>query len=256
MCSRNKYGILDKCYGEGDLELYCGNTDLIVEGWQSSPLLSLREAARCLNGNQGCTYNCGSGCKGKRCICQQKSVACSSKCHSGKPCGNTSQHKQNIRSKTEPPAKKRKKESIEIVAIISSDEEDEVVPLDMQTWIAELDLNQKDKTELETGEWLSDKHIIAAQNLLGKQFRHIGSLQPPFLEQLNQYKSITSNGVQIVNENNNHWLCVSTISSPPNSIDLYNSLPRKLSYHLSKQCGLLLQSKEKKIVLRSIHRRQ
>ena len=74
-----------------------------------------------------------------------------------KPFGNTSQHKQNIRSKTEPPAKKRKKESIEIVAIISSDEEDEVVPLDMQTWIAELDLNQKDKTELETGGWLSDK---------------------------------------------------------------------------------------------------
>ena len=76
---RCEYGVLKKCYGEGDMELYSGKLELIVEGWQSAPLLSLREAARLLNPHNafhGSTCNCKSGCTGRKCTCRQKSAPC------------------------------------------------------------------------------------------------------------------------------------------------------------------------------------
>ena len=88
---RCKHGVLDKCYGEGDMEPYSGKLDLRVEDWQSSPLLSLREAARLLypqNAFHGGTCNCKSGCKGRRCACRQKCAPCSKKCHNGTACEN------------------------------------------------------------------------------------------------------------------------------------------------------------------------
>ena len=246
------------------MELYSGKMDLAVEGWLSSPLVSLREAARLLNPQnafQGGICNCKSGCKGKMCICQQKNALCSTKCHSGIVCKNSSmqdcvsikRRKDDLKSQTEPPTKKKKIEPSEIVELSSSEEEIEELPFALQSWLPNLNLSQKDKLELNNDEWLSDTHISAAQQLLNKQFKHIGSLQHSFLEQMNQFKPITSNGVQIINENQNHWICLSTTLSPPNTIDVYNSLPRRISAHVAKQCGLLLKSNQKKIILRSMH---
>ncbi len=42
---RCQHGVLDKCYGEGDLEIYGGKLDFMVKGWIAVPSLSLREAA-------------------------------------------------------------------------------------------------------------------------------------------------------------------------------------------------------------------
>ncbi len=62
---RSKHGVLKNCYGEGDMELYEGKLDLSVDGWQSSPVLSLREAAALLNPKnvfQAGRCNCQLGC--------------------------------------------------------------------------------------------------------------------------------------------------------------------------------------------------
>ena len=253
------------------MELYSGKLELIVEGWQSAPLLSLREAARLLNPHNafhGSTCNCKSGCTGRKCTCRQKSAPCSSKCHHGTACENC----PSLDSKSHPKKrmnvvddecceaqqKKRKIEPNEVVDVDTSDKEDEQsYSLSSQSWLPDLHLNQEDKLILETRQWLSDKHIIAAQELLSKQFPHVQGLQLPFLEQRDQFKAMPPIGVQILNENNKHWLCVSTMSSLPDTIDIYDSLRMKrISTHVIKQCSLLLNSQEKTIFLRAMQAQQ
>ncbi len=281
---RCQHGVLDKCYGEGDLEIYGGKLDFMVKGWKAVPSLSLREAARYLNGALGSTCNCLQGCKGKKCVCFKKNMLCSSKCHAGTKCSNIQRNseesidfkrkielpksfnkKENKRkpvmeSPMEPPSKKIKIEDTKLkppknqikIGDITNVKEKEVVPMNDQSWIQEL-LSQKELTELISGKWLSDSHIIAAQKLLQRQFKLISGLQPPYLEQHNQFKKITTNGVQVINENSNHWVCVSTIGSLPNTIDVYNSMTKsKISAHIMKQCGELLRSKRKHVTIRSM----
>ena len=77
----------------------------------------------------------------------------------------------NLKSQTEPPTKKKKIEPSEIVELSSSEEEIEELPFTLQSWLP------KHKLELNKNEWLSDTRISAAQQLLNKQFKHIGSLQ-------------------------------------------------------------------------------
>ena len=102
-----------------------------------------------------------------------------------------------------------------------------------------------------------DKHILAVQKLFSKQFPHIQGLQPTYLEQKTQFKPIPKSGVQIVNENNQHWACLSTLSSPSHTIDLYDSLKtKKISSHILKQCGLLLCLKKNVIIVRTIQVQQ
>ena len=133
---------------------------------------------------------------------------------------------------------KRRTEHEEVVVDISDTEEEQRHSLPSQSWLPHLNLNQEDKNILESGQWLTDKHIVAAQNLLRKQFPHIQGLQPPYLEQKNLFKPMPSSGVQIVNENSQHWACLSTLSSPPQAIDLYDSLKtKKITSHILRQCG-------------------
>lgn len=61
-----------------------------------------------------------------------------------------------------------------------------------------------------------------------------------------------SGGVQIINANYNHWVCLSTLSTPPNSVDVYDSLNTRVSPHISKQASLILQSTENSVTLRSM----
>ena len=93
-------------------------------------------------------------------------------------------------------------------------------------WCPVLHLDQ-DRRALIQKKWLfrSDKHIYAAQILLKKQFAHIGSLQPSTLSQTGQWQVMSSEGIQILHSGN-HWLCVSTIGCPGNTINLYDSMNR------------------------------
>ena len=41
--------MLNKCYGEDDLESFSGVLNIVTTGWQNLPALSLREAAKHCN---------------------------------------------------------------------------------------------------------------------------------------------------------------------------------------------------------------
>lgn len=43
---RCSHGVLKQCFGEGDLELFKGDLDIPVDGWEESPIISLREASQ------------------------------------------------------------------------------------------------------------------------------------------------------------------------------------------------------------------
>ena len=107
-------------------------------------------------------------------------------------------------------------------------------------WLPELDLDRNDKEILETNGWLSDKHICAAQTLFKRQFPHMDGLQPPTLSQTGTWPIVTSEGVQILNENNNHWLCVSTVGCPANVINLYDSTKRKAAPTIIRQIATFI----------------
>lgn len=259
---RCEHGVLHNCCGEGDLELYSGKLDVSVEGWESAPRLSLREAARLQNPHNvftSSTCNCKSGCTGKKCTCRQKRAPCSSKCHHGTVCKNTllEQKENHIKEGTkrkEPTicdySPKRMKMGSAAVLDVSNE-------LSKQSWIVDLRLNMEDKEVLDSGAWLSDKHIVAAQQLLHMQFPKIQSLQLPYLEQRDLFKVMPYNGVQILNVNGNHWICVSTLSALSNTIDIYDSLRTKsLSLNTIKQCSLLIKTKQKNIKLRRMQVQQ
>ena len=82
-----------------------------------------------------------------------------------------------------------------------------------------------DKQQLDSGGWLTDNHISAAQTLLKDQFPHIDGLQPPTLSETEEWSVLLSEGVQILNDpSKKHWICVSTVGCPTNVINLYDSL--------------------------------
>ena len=46
---RSECGMLNKRYGEDDLESFSGVLNIVTTGWQNLPALSLREAAKLCN---------------------------------------------------------------------------------------------------------------------------------------------------------------------------------------------------------------
>ena len=62
-------------------------------------------------------------------------------------------------------------------------------------------------------------------------------------------------GVQIINESNTHWLCVSTIGCKPDKVSIYNSKLRKIKVHshATKQIASLRRTKSPQLKLRVMH---
>ncbi len=253
---RCKHGVLSICYGEGDLEPFSGKLQLSTDGWKSAPVLSLREAARLLNPQnefQGGSCKCKSECKTLKCACRKKGSICSSKCHGGRSCSNCPQpEQQNASDECKSPARKRhrgaghsKNTPIEV------SESTEVK--DMNTWVPRLNLSDADRVELQDGDCLSDKHITAAQKLLKKQFPLVGGLQPPTLADTNQCSIMSIEGVQILNDNGNHWLCVSSLGCPANTVNMYDSIKPKVSSSTAKKVASLLHSQADTIDIRVMY---
>ena len=71
-------------------------------------------------------------------------------------------------------------------------------------------------------------------------FPTVDGLQLPTLAEAGRCNILVSEGVQILNDSNKHWVCVSTIGCPPNSINIYDSLCGKVSPHIIKQIAALL----------------
>jgi len=115
--------------------------------------------------------------------------------------------------------------------------------------IAGVSLNEDHKRMLETSEWLDDEVITAAQHLLKDQYPAVGSLQTPTLASKLALEPQTSEFVQILNLNNNHWITVSTVGCQPGHINVYDSLHMTLSEHIKKVLADLLRRQDRTITI-------
>ena len=123
---------------------------------------------------------------------------------------------------------------------ISSEDESDV---DDGKWLPELFLRAEDKQLIETGDWLSDRHIAAAQMFLKKKIPKVDGvptvdgLKLPTLAEAGRCNILVGEGVHILNDSNKHWVCVSIIGCPPNTTNVYD---RKVSPHIIKHIAALL----------------
>ena len=237
---RCSYGVLKQCYGEGDLELFKGELNIPVDGWEDSPFISLREASQKFNPANEFSVglcNCKGKCDTNRCSCRQMGAHCTSKCHKGKPCANCASESPVSTSEYEsesagsPPRKKPRSKHNGRQHILISDDESEKEPILISDRNEEKDEEKKeeglltpdDVKILERGEWLTDIHILQAQYLLQQQFPSVGGLQEPLRSIGRQWKVMPQRGVQLLHVNNNHWVCLSTMDCPPDTICVYDS---------------------------------
>jgi len=91
-------------------------------------------------------------------------------------------------------------------------------------------LNITDKTIIEIGDKLTDKHIQMAQYLLKCQFPLIGGLYDT-LKQQKRFIGWTANTIQIIHcTRRKHWIMVSTKGCPADEINVYDTIFDKLGY--------------------------
>lgn len=104
-------------------------------------------------------------------------------------------------------------------------------PVEMQlpqnnskTWIKvrDISLTYHDKSILESGEKLSDKHINIAQRILKKKFPKINGLRLTLLQD-KPHKEPTNNALQIFHTGGDHWICATTIGVSGKRVLVYDS---------------------------------
>ena len=100
---------------------------------------------------------------------------------------------------------------------------------------------------------MADKHIQAAYILLKKQFPHISGLQHTILAQTDAWEIMTAEGVQILNDTNKHWVCMSTIGCTANTVNVYDSLNSKASPAVVKQITSILHCQAPSFTIRAIN---
>ena len=85
---------------------------------------------------------------------------------------------------------------------------------------------------IDNDDWLTDEQIDHAQALLARDFPYIGGLQPVWVFISEECKSIGTpkeDFIQILQINNNHWITISNIGCPKDTVMIYDSLYDDLS---------------------------
>lgn len=100
---------------------------------------------------------------------------------------------------------------------------------------------------IESGDWLTDEHIDNAQAILAQHFPYIGGLQATWVfisEECQSVGTPKDDFVQIVNVYGNHWVTISNIGCPKDTVTLYDSLYSNLDSaskaKLQKQIAYML----------------
>ena len=83
----------------------------------------------------------------------------------------------------------------------------------------------------------------AAQQLLTKQFPNRSGLQDTLKSQNLSWELMIPGQVQLLHDGSLHWICVSTIDCPPDSIKVYDSLEFHITAYLKKQLAALIKPK-------------
>ena len=101
-------------------------------------------------------------------------------------------------------------------------------------------------------EWLSDKHIYVAQQLLSKQFPHLSGLS---LVVSRSIPSVASNFLQIIHTRGNHRILASTICCQPGEVKVFDSLYTSVNEATMKLLSTLF-GKDAKVILETVQKQQ
>ena len=145
---------------------------------------------------------------------------------------------------------------------MNCEEESDVIDLDEyqptakrqrvpKTWVKADDiiLSEVDEKDISSGGWLSDNVINACQNLLRRQYPHIGGLLSTVLATTFSMEPQAGEFVQILNVGECHWVTISTIGCPASTVKVYDSLHMKISSRTKKLIADLLMTQEKSIAI-------
>ena len=74
------------------------------------------------------------------------------------------------------------------------------VQLSTKYWVKDLDLKLSDRTIIEKGGKLSDRHMYAAHKLLGRTFPSLGGLQSTLLSESGAFQPVSGSEGGFINE--------------------------------------------------------
>ena len=95
--------------------------------------------------------------------------------------------------------------------------------------MSELSLNLDDKNAILLGDWLTDKHISAANQLLKKGFSQCKGLDNPILGENFSFPILRGEGVLMLHVDKSHWICVSTSGCTFRELNVYDNRLTTLS---------------------------
>ena len=84
-------------------------------------------------------------------------------------------------------------------------------------------LSDKDIKVLECG-YLTDEHMLMANSILKKDYPSVDGLQYTLLQQSFSWDIPSSEFVQVLHVNGNHWITISNIGLSDSSVNVYDSL--------------------------------
>ena len=120
------------------------------------------------------------------------------------------------------------------------------------------DITKEDRDNILKGEWLNDRVINAAQELLkhDEGLLPVGSLQNTLLIPIRQSDIVRFESVQILHSGGNHWITISTVgqshSTKQHTVRIYDSLYNLLSQETKQQVAALLNTKESDITFEHV----
>ena len=97
-------------------------------------------------------------------------------------------------------------------------------------------LYDEDKAILLSTQWLDDRIVNAAQELLKKQSNLKGFQCTLYGQKMARYSHVhgRESFVQVVNVRNTHWLTVSNVGCDASTVTVYDSLPATVGHHIKK----------------------
>ena len=113
-------------------------------------------------------------------------------------------------------------------------------PVHTKSWIKSslFSLEFVDKAILESTEWLNDRIVNPAQNILKLQFGGIAGWQQTLFEQAPSKFAVIEDGkefIQIILVGKSHWITVSSIGCGPGTLNVYDSLHSSIGSATVKQ---------------------